>query len=151
VAGQSPEKVKQRTGVDMPKRELAVLARGEQDSGNRWVVSAGGTRDDYYTFIKAVYTDGQSDEGGFGGPALYPGSLVNTYTGTGTRGLRRVLARADPQVRRLRVELADGQELILTPVAHLADTGLVFFATLLPRAAVVTAMIGLSAQGQELR
>jgi hypothetical protein len=135
----------------MPMPQLAVLAEGEQDSGSRWVVSAGGTRDDYYTFIKTVYTDGQSDEGGFGGPALYPGSLVNTYTGTGTRGLCRVLARADPLVRRLRVELTGGQELILAPVAYLAEAGLVFFATLLPRAAVVTAMIGLSAQGEELR
>jgi hypothetical protein len=132
-------------------RELAVLAQGEQSSGARWIVSAGGTRDDFYTFIKTVDAGGQLDEGGFGGPALYPGRLVNSYTGIGTRGLRRVLARADPQVQHLRVELADGQELILAPVARLADMGLVFFATLLPQGVVVTAMIGLNAQGEELR
>jgi hypothetical protein len=138
-------------GVDMAMPELAVVAQGEQSGDSRWIGSAGGTRDDYYTFIKTVYTDGQSDEGGFGGPVLYPDCLVNTYTGTGTRGLGRVLARADPRVRRLRVELTTGQELILAPVAHLAAVGLVFFVVLLPQTAVVTAMTGLNAQGEELR
>lgn len=131
-------------------RELAVLAQGQQPTGERWTVSAGGTREDYYTFIKTVHVDGHRDEGGFGGPTLYPGKLVNAYTGIGTRGMCRVLARADPRVHRLRVTLADGQEVALTPVAHLADTGLVFFATLLPPGTVVTATVGLGAHGEEL-
>ena len=135
----------------MPIPELAVLAQGEQPDATRWILSAGGTRDDYYTFIKTVYADGQSDEGGFGGSALYPDSLINTYTGIGTRGLCRVLARADPRVQRLRVERAGGQKLILTPVAHVADVALVFFAALLPRETVVTAVIGLGVHGEELR
>jgi hypothetical protein len=135
----------------MAMPELTVLAQGEESGGARWIVSAGGTGDDYYTFIMTVDAGGPSDEGGFGGPALYPGSLVNAYTGIGVRGLCRVLARADPRVQRLRVELADGRDLILTPVAHLAAAGLVFFATLLPRATVVSGIVGLGAYGEELR
>jgi hypothetical protein len=135
--------------MSMP--ELAVLGQSEQSSGVRWIVSAGGTKKDYYTFIKTVYSDGQSDEGGFGGSALYPDCLINTYTGIGSRGLCRVLARADPRVQRLRVELAGGQKLILTPFAHSATAGLVFFATLLPQDTIVTAVIGLGTHGEELR
>jgi hypothetical protein len=70
-----------------------------------------------------------------GGPPLYPGSLLNIYTGGSERGLRRVVVRADPCVARVRVHLASGAPLELPPLATRPDVGVSLFATLLPQAA----------------
>jgi hypothetical protein len=117
----------------MPLPDMAVLAEGGLPTGQRWVLRAGGTSSDFYTFLQTIHPDGHRDEGGMGGPPLYPGSLMNTYTGRSEQGMRRVLVRADPHVARVRVHLGSQEQLDLPPVAARPDLGLVFFATLLPR------------------
>jgi hypothetical protein len=129
-------------------RELAIIARGEGPTGARWVVTAGGTAADYATFLKTIYADGCSDEGGFAGPALYPGMLLNKYVGVGLRSLRRIVARADPRICKLRVELAEAAPIDLLPVATDPDVGLVFFAALLPSTVTVVGLVGLDIDGE---
>jgi hypothetical protein len=134
----------------MPPPELVTIAEGDLPTGERWILTTGGTTENYYTLLKTIYADGSSDEGGLGGPALDQGSLLNSYTGTGTRGLRRVLARADPRVRCLRVELAGTHAHDLRPVAHPSIAGLVFFAALFPPTAVIMGLTGLGPGGEEM-
>jgi hypothetical protein len=129
---------------------MAVLAEGGLPTGQRWVLRAGGTSSDFYTFLEAIDPDGHRGEGGMGGPPLYPGSLMNTYTGGSERGMRRVLVRADPHVARVRVHLGSGGQLDLPPVAARPDLGLVFFATVLPPSAVLVSVVGLDGSGQVL-
>jgi hypothetical protein len=85
-----------------------------------------------------------------GGPPLYPGCLLNTYTGGSERGLRRVVVRADPRVTQVRVHLASGEPLELSPLATRPDVGVSLFATLLPQAAELVSVTAIGAQGQEL-
>lgn len=86
-----------------------------------------------------------------GGPPLYPGSLMNTYTGGSDRGLRRVVVRADPRVARVRVQLASGERLDLPPLATRPDVGVSFFATLLPEPAELVSVTAIGADGQALQ
>jgi uncharacterized membrane protein len=89
-------------------------------------------------------------EGGMGGPPLYPGRSLNAYTGGDDQGLRRILVRADPHVRSLRMELASGEVRELQPVGSDPACGLTFFAALLPSTVSVTSLTGLDADGQTL-
>ncbi len=134
----------------MPFPDLAVVAQGELPTGEHWAVRAGGTAQDYYTFLETVHPDGRRDEGGMGGPPLYPGRNLNTYTGGDDRGLRRILARTGPNVRRLRLELITGEVRELAPVGADAAHRLNFFAALLPWTADVTSLTALGAGGQVL-
>lgn len=134
----------------MPQPDLVVLAEGDLPAGQHWILKGGGTRSDFYTFLETIHPDGHRDEGGMGGPPLYPGTLMNTYTGGSDRGLRRVVVRADPRVARVRVELASGEPLDLPPLASRADLGVSFFATLLPQTAVLVSVAGVGADGQVL-
>jgi hypothetical protein len=134
----------------MPRREMAVLAEGSLPTGQRWFLRAGGTSSDFYTFLETIHPDGHRDEGGMGGPPLYSGSLMNTYTGNSARGMSRVLVRADPQVARVRVQLGSGEQLDLRPVAGRSDIGLVFFATLLPPSAALVSVAAIGENGQVL-
>jgi hypothetical protein len=134
----------------MPLSDMAVLAEGGLPTGQRWVLRAGGTSSVFYTFLETIHPDGHRDEGGMGGPLLYPGSLMNTYTGGCERGMRRVLVRADPHVARVRVHLGSGEQLDLPPVAARPDLGLVFFATLLPPSAVLASVVAIDENGQVL-
>ncbi len=134
----------------MPVPELAVVAQGDLPGGQRWILRAGGSREDYYTFLETIYPGGYRDEGGLGGPLLYPGSLLNTYTGGDDHGLHRVVVRADPRVARLRLSLASGEQLDLAPVATDAGLGVSFFAALLPWTAGLDALTPLDSSGQPL-
>jgi hypothetical protein len=120
----------------MPLPDLDVLAEGDLPTGQHWILRAGGTSaDDFYTFLETIHPDGHRDEGGMGGLGglpLYPGSLMNTYTGGSDQGLRRVVVRANPRVARVRVQLASGEQLDLPPLATRPHVGMSFFATLLP-------------------
>ena len=51
--------------------DLAVLAEGDLATGEHWILKAGGTRDEFYTFLETIHPDGHRDEGGMGGPPLY--------------------------------------------------------------------------------
>jgi hypothetical protein len=85
-----------------------------------------------------------------GGPPLYPGSLLNTYTGGSERGLRRVVVRADPRVARVRVQLVGGERLELPLLATEPDFGLAFFATLLPPTVGLVSVTAIDATGEVL-
>lgn len=134
----------------MPLPSLAVLAEGSLPTGQRWALRAGGTSADFYTFLQTIHPDGHRDEGGMGGPPLYPGSLMNTYYGRSDRGMLRVLVRADPRVARVLVQLGGGEQLYLRPVAERPDLGLVFFAALLPLSDILASVVAIGADGQPL-
>ena len=134
----------------MPLPDLAVLAEGGLPTGHRWILRAGGSSSDFYTFLETIDPDGHRGEGGMGGPPLHPGSLMNTYTGGSERGMRRVLVRADPHVARVHVHLGSGERLDLLPVAVRPDLRLVFFATLLPPSAVLVSAVAIDENGQVL-
>jgi hypothetical protein len=130
--------------------ELTTLAEGDLPSGQHWILQAGGTREDFYTFLETVHPDGHRDQGGLGGPLLYPGSLLNTYTGGDDRGLLRLIVRADPRVAQLRLTLATGEHLELTAVATDPDLGVSFFAALLPRTTGLAGLTPLDPAGHPL-
>jgi hypothetical protein len=130
--------------------DLPVVAEGDLPTGERWILKAGGTSTDYYTFLETVHLDGHRDEGGMGGPPLYPGTFMNTYTGGTEHGLRRVVIRADPRVARVRVQLATGEGLELAQLATQSEMGIAFFAALLPRTAELVSVTAIGADGQTL-
>jgi hypothetical protein len=134
--------------MDAPFPDLAVVAEGALPTGERWTITAGGTSRDYYTFLKTTHPGGRSDEGGMGGPPLYPGSLLSTYTGAADQGLQRLLVRAGHSIQRLHLELSTGESRDLLPVGTDDAVGLTFFATLLPRTVTVTQLSGLGPGGQ---
>jgi hypothetical protein len=130
--------------------ELATIAEGVLPSGQRWILRAGGSREDFYTFLETVHPDGHSDEGGMGGALLYPGQLLNTYTGCDDRGLLRVVVRADPRVARLRLTLGTGERLDLAAIAADPRIGVNFFAALLPQTSDLVSLTPLGRDGQPL-
>jgi hypothetical protein len=134
----------------MPSPDLAVLAEGDLATGEHWILKAGGTHDEFYTFLETIHPDGHRDEGGMGGPPLYPDDLMNTYTGGAEGGLRRVVVRADPRVARVRVQLASGEQIELLPLATRPDVGVSFFATLFSQTAGLVSVTGLDAGGEVL-
>jgi hypothetical protein len=134
--------------VDAPFPELAMVAEGLLPTGERWIVKAGGTSREYYTMLETVHPDGHSDAGGMGGPPLYPGFLLNTYTGSADQGLQRLLVRTGRGIQRLRLELSTGESRDLLPAGADDTVGLTFFAALLPRSVTVTQLTGLGPGGQ---
>lgn len=46
--------------------ELATVAEGDLPGGQHWILQAGGTREDFYTFLETVHPDGHRDQGGMG-------------------------------------------------------------------------------------
>lgn len=135
--------------VVMP--ELAVVAEGDAPGGQRWYLRAGGATGDYYTLMETVHPDGRRDEGGIGGPVLYPGRLLNVYTGRADRDLLRVIVRADRRVRQLRFESERGERCdMLLPTVDDTDLGVAFFACLLPRETGVAWVRGLDGDGHVL-
>jgi len=127
---------------------LTVVAQGTLPAGERWAVRAGGTDEDYYTFLRTVHPDGHRDEGGMGGPTLPDGAVLNTYIGQADGGLLRVLARTLSTVYWMRLELGSGGVRVLTPVGHDGARGLSFYAALLPPAQTVTALLPLDLRGE---
>jgi hypothetical protein len=134
----------------VPEPDLAVVAEGDLPTGEHWVLRAGGTAEDYYTFLETVHPDGHSDQGGMGGPPLQPGQYLNTYTGGSDQGLRRVIVRCDSQVHRLRMELDPAEWRELAPVATDPTTGLTFFIALLPWAVCPLTLEALDREGHVL-
>lgn len=108
--------------------ELRQVAAGE--SGDvHWTVNAGPDPDGgLYTFVSR--TRGQSRAtSGMGGPALYPGELINTWIGQADGTPPFVLVRAAPEVGHVTIVLASGskRQLALSPVID--EFGLRFGAT----------------------
>lgn len=115
----------------MPLPDLKVVAEGDASGDERWYLRAGGSAEDYYTMLETVHPDERRDEGGMGGPALYPGELLNPYTGRADQGPLRVIVRADRRVRRLRLQSEMGEWCDILPNGDDPSVGVVFFATLL--------------------
>lgn len=132
----------------MTMPELTVVAQGTLPTGERWEVRAGGTDQDYYTFLRTVHPDGRQDEGGMGGPKLPAGDIITTYLGRADGGLLRVLARTLPVIYWMRLELGSGEVRVLTPVGHDGARGLSFYAVLLPPDQTVTALLPLNLKGE---
>src|SRR5215472_18819590 len=130
--------------------DLTVVAEGDAPAGERWYLKAGGSADDYYTMLETVHLDGHRDEGGMGGPVLYPDRLLNVYTGRADPELLRVIVRAGPRVRRLRFESELGERCEMPSVADDADLGVTFFAILLPWTTGLFSLQALGADGQVL-
>lgn len=85
-----------------------------------------------------------------GGPPLYRGQYLNTYTGGHDQGLQRVVVRADSRVQRLLMELDTGERHELLPVGSDPVVGLTFFAALLPWAICPVSLEGLDGEGRVL-
>lgn len=134
----------------MPVPGLTVVAGGETAQGERWYLKAGGSAQDYYTLMETVYPDGHRDEGGMGGPAIYPGNLLNVYTGRANQGPLRVIVRVDRKVQRLRFHSGQGEQCELLPVADAPAVGVALFAVLLPWRTGIASMQALDADGQVL-
>jgi hypothetical protein len=134
----------------MAESDLAIIAEGDLPSGEHWVLRAGGTSAEFGTFLETIHTDGRRDQGGMGGPPLWPGSIMNVYTGGTDTGPRRIVVRADERVARVRVQLVSGETLDLSPVATVPDPGLAFFATLLARTAALASVTAIDASGEAL-
>jgi hypothetical protein len=130
--------------------ELLVVAEGEGMRGERWYLKAGGSSKDFYTMMETVHRVGRRDEGGMGGQPLYPGCLLNVYTGRADGGPLRVVVRTDPQVQRLRFELELGERCELLAGAHDPAVAVNLFAVLLPWTTAVTSMQGLDRDGEVL-
>ena len=134
----------------MPMPDLTVVAEGDLPTGEHWVLKVGGSAEDYHTLLETVHLDGHHDEGGMGGPPLYPGEYLNTYTGGSDQGLRRVIVRCDSQIRRLRMELDTGERRELPPVATDPTADLTFFVALLPWATWPVTLEALDSEGHVL-
>lgn len=130
--------------------DLTVVAEGDAPAGQRWYLKAGGSADDYYTMLETVHPDGHRDEGGMGGPVLYPRRLLNVYTGRADPGLFRVIVRADPRVRRLRFQSEFGERCEMQSVGEDVDLGVTFFAILLPWETGLVSLQALDGDGQVL-
>ena len=92
----------------MTMPELTVVAQGTLPTGERWAVRAGGTDQDYCTFLRTVHPDGRQDEGGMGGPKLPDDAIASIYIGQADGGLLRVLARTISVIHWMRLELGSG-------------------------------------------
>jgi hypothetical protein len=82
----------------------------------------------------------------WGGPLMYRGQYLNTYTGGPDQSLRRVVARADSRVQRLLMELDTGERREMLPVGSDLAVGLTFFAALLPWAICPVSLDGLGGE-----
>jgi hypothetical protein len=131
--------------------ELPIVAEGETERGEHWYLKAGGSAADYYTMLETLHPDGHRDEGGMGGSPLFA-SGYNSYTGRADDGPLRVIVRADPRVRRLRLGLRTTRDetLDLPPLAEDPEVGLVFFAALLPPGAELLSIQGFGDDGEPL-
>ena len=131
--------------------ELTVVAEGDAPGGERWYLRAGGSADDYYTLMETVHPDGRRDEGGMGGPVLYPGRLLNVYTGRADRDFLRVIVRADRRVRQLHFESERDERCdMLMPTVDDTDLDVAFFACLLPWETRIVSLQGLDGDGHVL-
>ena len=108
--------------------ELRQVLAGES-GGVQWAVTAGpDPAGGLYTFV--TRTRGQARAtSGMGGPALYPGQLINTWIGQADGTPPFVLVRAAPEVDRVTVVLASGDRRELALSSVIDKFGLRFGAT----------------------
>jgi hypothetical protein len=129
---------------------LSKVSEGGFSDGRRWTITAGGTSEDFYTFVDIVNADGREEGGGgFGGPIVQTGSLVNSYVGRRDDGPVYILFRAIPLVAALHLVIA-GQTIELRPLGIDKEFGTVFFLWIGSADDYPTALTALGAEDQIL-
>lgn len=133
-----------------PPPPLNPMGHGTGPGGERFTITAGGTRAECWTFMDIELPDGrQAGGGGMGGPALPPGRRMNTSEHWAD-GLHYLVARVDPAVTRLRLEFAGGPSAVvdITPCGTSAELGLAFAGALIPPGRDVADLSAWDADGQ---
>jgi hypothetical protein len=113
-----------------PDDEVEVLSgrHGELT----WQVLVSGTAEDLMTMLHVRHGERLLQASGFGGPALYPGELVNEWRGRTDELPYFVMARTDPTIDRLVAVTDCGTEVELAVSEPVAAFGLRFAAAGLP-------------------
>jgi hypothetical protein len=118
----------------MARSDDAVeVLSGATDDGLRWVVLATGDDRDLFTLLRVYRGDELLVPGsGFGGPPLYPGSLLNEWRGRTDELPYFVMARTSPDVERVVATTDRGLDIELALSAPDDRFGLRFAAAALP-------------------
>lgn len=99
----------------------------------RWVVRASGTPEEMYTMLSVWCRDRELVAGsGFGGPALYPGSLAHEWRGRTDDLPYFVMARTAPEIDRVVAVTDRGTRVELALSGVVESFGLRFAAAALP-------------------
>jgi len=110
---------------------VEVMA-GTADPGLRWAVFVSGDEHELFTMLHVYSGDKLVAGSGFGGPALYPGSLINEYRGRTEDLPWFVMARTVPVVDRVVATTDKGREIALTLSPPIEQFGLRFAVAPLP-------------------
>lgn len=102
------------------------------EGGLRWVVVASGDLADLSTMLHVCRGEQQVAGSGFGGPALYPGSVINEWRGQADDLPFLVMARVLPIVDKVIVTTAKGTEIVLAMSPPVERFSLRFAAAALP-------------------
>ena len=117
---------------DVSGNEVEVLA-GTAEDGLRWLVVASGDRENLYTMLRAYAGDELVVAGsGFGGPALYPESVINEWRGRTDDLPYFVMARTVPEADRVVATTDRGAEVELALSEPVERFGVRFAAAALP-------------------
>jgi hypothetical protein len=117
---------------DEPGSEPAEVLAG-RTAELRWVVFAQREGDDLYTMLRVWSGDEVVVAGsGFGGPGLYPGSVVNEWQGRTDDLPYFVMARTVPEADRVVATTDRGLEIELALSEPVEQFGLRFAAAALP-------------------
>lgn len=114
-----------------PGEPVEVLS-GTADGGLRWVVVTSGTDQDLSTMLHVYRGDRRLGASGFGGPKLYPGSVMNEWRGQRDDLPWFVMARTDPVVDQVVATTARGVDVVLAMSPLVGRFGLRFAAAALP-------------------
>jgi hypothetical protein len=114
-----------------PGEPVEVLS-GIADGGLRWVVVTSGTDQDLSTMLHVYRGDRLLGASGFGGPKLYPGSVMNEWRGQRDDLPWFVMARTDPVVDQVVATTARGVDVVLAMSPLVGRFGLRFAAAALP-------------------
>ena len=117
---------------DMSGNEVEVLA-GTAEDGLRWLVVASGDLEDLYTLLRVYAGDVLMVGGsGFGGPALYPDSVINEWRGRTDDLPYFVMARTVPEADRVVATTDRGAEVELALSEPVERFGVRFASAVLP-------------------
>ena len=105
---------------------------GTEEGGLRWVVVTSGHDQDLYTMLHVFQGGRQVAGSGFGGPNLYPSSVLNEWRGQTDDLPYFVMARTLPSVDRVVATTDRGSEVVLAMSPLIERFGLRFAAAALP-------------------
>ena len=118
--------------AEMPGAERQILD-GRTEPGLRWLVVSSGDRENLYTMLRVYAGDELVVPGsGFGGPPLYPDSVLNEWRGRTDDLPYFVMARTVPEADRVVATTDQGTEVVLALSAPVEQFGVRFAAAPLP-------------------